>query len=205
MNKKEIRAFNFEVRADQSEENGNFLSGNPIVYEARTDLGWCDEIIHKGALDGADLKDVRFLINHNTDMIPLARSRNNNENSTMQMTVTDSGMDIRVNLDTENNAEAKSLYSAVERGDLDGMSFMFTVDEDRWEDIESDHPTRTIVKFGKVFEVSAVTFPAYEQTSITARGLSEALDSAKESLENERAAKREIEAHKQKIRIMKGI
>ena len=205
MNKKEIRAFNFEVRADQSEENGNFLSGNPIVYEARTDLGWCDEIIQKGALDGADLKDVRFLINHNTDMIPLARSRNNNENSTMQMTVTDSGMDIRVNLDTENNAEAKSLYSAVERGDLDGMSFMFTVDEDRWEDIESDHPTRTIVKFGKVFEVSAVTFPAYEQTSITARGLSEALESAKESLENERAAKREIEARKQKIRIMKGI
>ena len=102
----------------------------------------------------------------------------------------------------ENNAEAKSLYSAVERGDLDGMSFMFTVDSDRWEDIESDHPTRTITGLGKIFEVSAVTFPAYEQTSITARGLSDALESAKESLENERAAKRAIEAQKQKIRIL---
>lgn len=203
MSKKEIRAFNFEVRADENEEHGHFLSGTPIVYNARTDLGWYDEIIEEGALNEADLKDVRFLINHNTDMIPLARSRNNNDNSTMQMTVDENGMNIRVDLDTENNAEAKSLYSAVERGDLDGMSFMFTVDGDKWDDIESEHPTRTITKLGKVFEVSAVTFPAYEQTSIQARGLSEALDSAKESLESEKAAKRAIEAHKQKIRILK--
>lgn len=202
MKNKEIRAFNFEVRADQSEEHGHFLSGRAIVYDARTDLGWCDEIIEKGALDGADLKDVRFLVNHNTDMIPLARSRNNNDNSTMQLSVDDDGMEIRVDLDIENNAEAKSLYSAVERGDLDGMSFMFTVDEDKWEDIESDHPVRSIIKFGRILEVSAVTFPAYEQTSISARGLSGALESAKESLENERAAKRAIEAKKQKIRIL---
>jgi len=205
MKNKEIRAFNFEVRADQSEEHGHFLSGRPIVYDSRTDLGWCDEIIEKGALEGADLKDVRFLINHNTDMIPLARSRNNNENSTMQMSVDEEGMTIRVDLDTENNAEAKSLYSAVERGDLDGMSFMFTVDADKWEDVESDHPVRSILKLGRIFEVSAVTFPAYEQTSISARGLTDALESAKESLENERAAKRAIEAQKQKIRIMKGV
>lgn len=205
MNKKEIRAFNFEVRADQNEEHGHFLTGRPIVFDQRTDLGWCDEIIERGALDGADLKDVRFLVNHNTDMIPLARSRNNNENSTMQLAVDEDGMTIRVDLDIENNAEAKSLYSAVERGDLDGMSFMFTVDADKWEDIESEHPTRTITGLGKIFEVSAVTFPAYEQTSITARGLSEALESAKESLENERAAKRAIEAQKQKIRIMREV
>ena len=200
---KEIRSFNFEVRANENEEHGHFLSGRPIVYDARTDLGWCDEIIEKGALDGADLKDVRFLINHNTDMVPLARSRNNNENSTMQLSIDDEGMEIRVDLDTENNADAKNLYSAVQRGDIDGMSFMFTVDGDRWDDIESEHPIRTITKFGRIFEVSAVTFPAYEQTSISARGLSEALDSAKNSLENERAAKRAIEARKQKIRILK--
>ena len=199
---KEIRAFNFEVRADQSEDHGHFLAGQPIVFDARTDLGWCDEIIAPGALDEADLKDVRFLINHNTDMIPLARSRNNNENSTMQLSVDESGMNIRVDLDTENNTEAKSLYSAVERGDLDGMSFMFTVDADKWEDVESDHPTRTILRLGKIFEVSAVTFPAYEQTSISARGLSDALDSAKDSLESERRKLKAIEAKKQKIRIL---
>jgi len=200
---KEIRAFNFEVRAEENEEHGHFLTGQPIVYNERTNLGWYDEIIEDGALTDADLRDVRFLVNHNTDMIPLARSRNNNANSTMQLEVKAGiGMDIRVDLDIENYAEAKSLYSAVDRGDLDGMSFMFTVDGDEWEDLDSDHPTRRITNISKVFEVSAVTFPAYEATSIQARGLSDALESAMTSLESAKAAKRELEIKKQRIRLL---
>lgn len=200
---KEIRQFDFEVRAEQSEENGKYLEGRAIVFGKRTNLGYCDEIIEDGALDNTDLKDVRFLINHNTDMIPLARSRNNNANSTMQLSVVPSeGMDVRVNLDTENNTDARSLYSAVSRGDISGMSFMFSVDKDSWDDIDTDHPTRHINSFKRIMEVSAVTFPAYAQTSIQARGLSEALDSAKESLESEKARLAEIERKKQKIRIL---
>ena len=114
-------------------------------------------------------------------------------------------MNIRVDLDVDNNAEAKALYSAVERGDLDGMSFMFTVDADAWDDLESEHPTRHIERLGKVFEVSAVTFPAYEATTISARGLDDALDSARLSLESAKAERKAIEAKKQKIRIMKGV
>ena len=202
MENKEIRAFNFEVRAEENEEHGHFLSGRPIVFGQRTDLGWYDEVIEQGALDATDLKDVRFLINHNVDMIPLARSRNNNENSTMQMSVDEDGMTIRVDLDTENNADAKSLYSAVNRGDLTGMSFMFCVDKDSWDDIDTDHPVRHVRSIRRVIEVSAVTFPAYSATSITTRGLSEALDSVKASLESVKAEKRAIERKKQKIRIL---
>lgn len=198
---KEIRAFDFEVRAEEN-ERGKVLTGRPIVFNQRTNVGWYDEIIEDHALDSTDLKDVRFLVNHNTNMIPLARSRNNNANSTMQMEVVDGqGMDIRVNLDTENNADARSLYSAVERGDISGMSFMFVVDKDSWDDVDSDHPVRTIRSFKQVLEVSAVTFPAYEQTNIQARGLSEALDSAKESLESARAEKRELELAKAKLKM----
>ena len=203
--KVELRAFNFEVRAEQDEKHGNILTGRPIVYDQRTDLGWYDEIIEQGALMDTDLRDVRFLVNHNTDMIPLARSRNNNANSTMQMSIDEEGMLIRVDLDVENNSEAKNLYSAVERGDIDGMSFMFTVDGDKWDDIESDHPVRTITSISRVMEVSAVTFPAYEQTSISARGLDVALENAKSSLENVKAEARAIEQKKQKIRIMAEI
>jgi len=200
---KEIRTFNFEVRAEQNEEHGHFLTGQPIVYDERTDLGWYDEIIDDGALAETDLRDVRFLVNHNTDMIPLARSRNNNANSTMQMEIVPMrGMNIRVDLDTENNADAKSLYSAVSRGDITGMSFMFTVDSDIWEELDSEHPTRHIRSISKVFEVSAVTFPAYEATSITARGLADALESAKASLESAKAERREIERKKQLIKIL---
>lgn len=203
MDKKEIRTFNFEIRTDQNEEHGRFLTGQPIVYNELTDLGWYNEIIDDGALSETDLRDVRFLINHNTDMIPLARSRNNNANSTMQMEVIEGkGMAIRVDLDTENNAEAKSLYSAVERGDISGMSFMFTVDKDSWEEIDTDHPTRHVRSISRVLEVSAVTFPAYEATSIQTRGLSDALESAKASLESAKAEAREIERRKQKIKIL---
>jgi HK97 family phage prohead protease len=203
---KEIRTFDFEVRAEENEEHGHFLTGRPIVYGQRTNLGWYDEIIEHGALDLTDLKDVRFLVNHNTDMIPLARSRNNTEHSTMQMTVDSDGMVIRADVDTENNTDARNLYSAVARGDISGMSFMFSVDSDSWDDIESDHPTRHIRAISRVMEVSAVTFPAYSQTSIQTRGLADALDGAKASLESVKAEKLEIERRRLalKNRILNG-
>ena len=201
MEQMEIRNLEFEVRADQNEEHGNFITGRPIVFDARTDIGPWDEIIDRGALDTTDLKDVRFLVNHNIDMIPLARSRNNTPKSTMQMSVDENGMEIRVDLDTERNADAKSLYSAVERGDISGMSFMFSVDKDSWDEADSDHPTRHIRSIRRVLEVSAVTFPAYAQTSIQTRGLSEALDSVPESLESERAKLAELRLAKEKLKL----
>ena len=185
---KETRAFTFEVRAEQNEEHGTFITGTPIVFNRATDMGWYEETINKDALKECDLKDVAFLVGHNTGMIPLARSRNNNENSTMQMTVNDDGMDIRVDLDTENNAEARALYSAVKRGDMTGMSFMFVVDKDSWADADSDYPKREILSIRKVFEVSAVAFPAYPQTTIQAASEDTTLDSARASLESAKAA-----------------
>ena len=183
---KEIRAFSFECRADENEQHGTFITGTPIVFGQATDMGWYEETISRDALAKTDLKDVAFLVGHNTGMIPLARSRNNNENSTMQMTVNDDGMDIRVDLDTENNAEARALYSAVKRGDMTGMSFMFTVDKDSWTDAESDYPKREILSIRKVFEVSAVAFPAYPQTSIQAASEDASLESVRASLESAR-------------------
>lgn len=181
----EQRFYSFDIRAEQNEDEVGIVNGRPIVYESKTDLGYFDEVIERGALDGADLKDVRFLVNHDTRMIPLARSRNNNANSTMQLTVDAQGMAIRVNLDTKNNSDSRSLYSAIERGDISGMSFMFSVDEDRWTDLESEHPTRHITKISNVIEVSAVTFPAYDDTSIGVRN-KEALDNARSLLESKR-------------------
>lgn len=182
----QTRAFNFEVRAEENEKHGTYITGTPIVFDQATDMGWYEETIAREALKDTDLKDVRFLVGHDTSMIPLARSRNNNENSTMQMVVTDRGMEIRVDLDTENNPEARALYSAVKRGDMSGMSFMFIADKDSWEDIDTDYPKRTIMSIRKVFEVSAVAFPAYEGTDIQAASEGQALDSARASLESAR-------------------
>jgi len=198
---KETRAFNFEIRAEQNEQHGTYITGTPIVFSQETDLGWYRESIDPEALMDTDLRDVRFLVGHNTSMIPLARSRNNNEHSTMQMTVTDRGMEIRVDLDTENNAEARALYSAVKRGDMSGMSFMFTVDGDNWEDLDTDSPKRTITSIRKVYEVSAVAFPAYEGTDIQAASDGQTLESVRASLESakqKRAAELEAEAEQER-------
>lgn len=202
--KKIERRFDVELRAMRDEENGNYIVGVPIVFDKDTDLGYYTETIDRHALDRTDMKDVRFLVNHNTDMIPLARSRNNNANSTMQMWVEEDGMHIRVNLDVERNTEAKALYSAVDRGDVSGMSFMFTVDEDNWEGLDTENPKRTITSIGKIFEVSAVTFPAYDQTSIQAADIEEALENAKSVLESAKRSA-EDEAKRNEIRnILRG-
>lgn len=180
----ERRSYSFEIRAEESEA-GNIITGRPIVYNSRTNMGCYDEIIEPGSLNNTDLTDVRFLVNHDINKIPLARSRNNNGNSTMQLSVDNDGLSVSVILDVDNNSEARSLYSAVKRGDISGMSFMFSINDEEWEDLESDHPIRHIREIGTVVEVSAVTFPAYESTEINARS-KEALDSARSALDSVR-------------------
>lgn len=203
----EKRAFLCEVRTRKDEERGNILEGVPIVFNQKTDLGWCYEIIEPTALDNADMKDVRFLVNHDTNSIPFARSRNNNKNSTMQLEVKKDGLHIRVDLDTEKNPRAQELHSAVERGDIDQMSFMFRIDGDKWDDLDSDHPTRHITSISKIFEVSAVTFPAYEGTSLNARSTDDghaSLESAREALENARKLEETRKNLLSKIKEIKG-
>ena len=194
------RNFTFDIRADTDSENGAYITGRPIVFESRANLGCCDEIIRAGALDDADLSDVRFLVNHNTDMIPLARYKEGFKNSTMQIQIDKDGLAMRVNLDIENNQDARALYSAVQRGDVSGMSFMFTIDSDEWEGLETDHPTRYINKIGSVAEVSAVTFPAYEQTEISARD-KRAIDEARKALQKHD----NVELEKLKLKYLMGV
>ena len=209
--KLEQRSYKCEVRAEDT-DSGSILTGRPIVYNSRTDLGWFDEIIESGALDNADLTDVRFLVNHDMSRIPVARSRRNNGNSTMQLMPNEFGMDIRANIDTVNNSESRALRSAVERGDITGMSFAFSVDDEEWTELETDHPTRHIKKIGSVVEVSAVTFPAYDATEINARS-KEALDNARAALEKARSTdakllesrNKELELLKEKTKLLGGM
>lgn len=211
--KKELeqRSYNFEIRAEENVNSNGLrtIVGRPIVYNSRTDIGYYDEIIETGALDSTDLTDVRFLVNHDLSRIPLARSRRNNANSTLRLKPDYEGMMIETDLDVENNMTSRELVSAVDRGDVSGMSFMFSVDEERWEDLESDHPTRHIVKIGSIVEISAVTFPAYESTEIYARSKA-ALDNARLTLENARKETRsdsvdtekELELLKEKTKLL---
>jgi uncharacterized protein len=193
------------------DNNQSIISGHAAVFNQTTNIcGWFYEVIERNAFDNTDFKDVLLSVNHDLDNIPLARSRNNNVNSTLQLQIDSVGLAVRANLDVENNTDAKSLYSSIGRGDMDGMSFIFYVSEERWEGLETDMPTRHIEAIDKVLEVSVVSFPAYNGTDIASLRDEDALDSAKHALDNARSKeldslkdeeKRQLELERLKIQI----
>lgn len=174
----------YKTTLETREENElGIIEGRPIVYGAFADIGGMfREIIMPGALDKCDLTDVRLCLNHDTGYV-YARSRNNTANSTMQLTPDNEGLYFRAGLAIKDSPRAKDYYSAVTRGDMDKMSFMFAIADEEWDDLDTDYPTRKIISLATVVEISAVTFPAYEATSINARDKA-ALESARLALEN---------------------
>lgn len=211
MNRTEKRFYGGQEFRAEDKDNEKIIEGHAAVFDQKVDIcGWFYEVIERGAFDDTDFKDVALFVNHDLGQIPLARSRRNNGNSTMTLTVDDIGLAIRAKLDTENNPAAKTLYSSVERGDVNGMSFCFSVDAEEWQDLKSDMPTRIIKKIGRVLEVSACNYPAYEGTDIHARAAADALESAKKALENARGKSlesdkaNELELYKLKCQILGG-
>ena len=182
------RGFSAELRATGSDtaKTGHIVEGLAAVYDKETVIrdmfGEFTEVIREGAFDETDFDDVMFLVNHDFKGIPLARSRRNNKSdkpNTMKLWVDAKGINISADLDTANNSRAQELYSAIDRGDMDGMSFCFYVREDglKWNE---DFTRREIFKVEKVIEVSAVNLPAYNATTIDSRSL----DSDRRALEN---------------------
>ena len=169
------RSYVAEFMASEGEEERGVIEGTPIVFNQDTVIrDWAGEFIERispRALDNADMKDVRFFVNHDTNGVTLARTKNGN--GTMSLDVQNDGVKMRAVLDIDNNPRAAEVYSAIKRGDMDGMSFMFRVRGEEWEDLESDRPIRNITDISIVHEVSVVNFPAYQGTSISARSAEE--------------------------------
>ena len=104
----------------------------------------------------------------------------------MRLSKDPTGLDVDAFLDLS-IPRHQDLYGMIQRGDIDKMSFMFSIEDETWEDLESEHPYRHITKIGTVVEVSAVTFPAYNATSVEISERSkEALESARSALESAR-------------------
>ena len=191
MKEMETRTFLGAVESIERDNGDIQIAGMPVVFNQATDIGgFWEETIAADSIDEKTLRDVRLLVNHDMSGIPLARSRRNTSNSTMRLSIEKNGIEMVADLD-QKNPKAIELNSAIERGDISGMSFAFLVDGDEWEDLDSDYPKRTITHIAEIYEVSAVTWPAYEQTSISSRSL----ESGQKSLADARAA---LESARQK-------
>lgn len=164
------RNYPAEFRADS--ESG-LIVGVPIVFDTPTDIGgYFQETICKGAITEDMLKrDVGFYFNHDLNSKRIARSIIPIDRlGGMDFKISDGKVTMRVNANRK-RTDANDLYLGIEDGTIDGMSFMFAVAEERWEDENTDYPKRFILRIDPIIEVSAVNYPAYKSTSISvARG-----------------------------------
>jgi uncharacterized protein len=185
-NDREYRLFStFEVRAaNEDEKEEKWVEGYAARYDSPTVLWEYDgvefkEQIIQGAFDGSDMSDVIFQYDHSGKV--MARTRN----KTLQLSIDTNGLYIRAKLD--GTEEGRNLYQEIKGGYIDKMSFGFTVKEDSYDNEEH---MRTIRQIKKLYDVSAVSYPAYDSTNISARNYFDAQKEIEKQRELEEKRKR---------------
>ena len=189
---KEVRTFNvsdIEVRND----NGvNTVVGYGAVFNSESnDLGGFVEYVAPGAFDGRLEDDVRFLINH--DGLPLARTTNN----TLRLSVDERGL--KYEADMPDTTLANDLMTLLRNGTISQSSFAFTVEEDSWENVEGRN-IRTINKVSRLYDVSSVTYPAYNEAGSFALRSLETWQEEQEKIKLDESLEKELkEVQKEEI------
>jgi len=158
-----------EYQTEDNQDERMIVEGKAITYDDPTVLFEWDgieykEVIEKGAFFGADLKDAFFKYNHTDSIMAMARFKN----GTLQFDERDDGVYIRAEL--ANTTAGRDLYELIKRGDIDKMSFAFSIEKERYDELNT---TWYVEKIKKIWDVAAVPVPAYENTQIFARRLDE--------------------------------
>ncbi len=162
---KEVRTFNVQNLELREEGDSNVVVGYASVFNTLSnDLGNFKEIISPDAFEGRLNDDVRFLINH--EGLPLARTTND----TLRLTTDETGL--RYEAKVANTSLGRDLLELMRNGTINQSSFAFVVDDDSWE-VKDGVNIRTINKVSRLYDVSAVTYPAYEEASVALRSMDE--------------------------------
>ena len=162
---KAIKEFRMaELRTLENTNEEMVIEGYAAVFDSPTQLGWCTEVIDKGAFNNCNMQDVCMKYNHEDNFLILARTRN----SSLQLLADDKGLKIRAELiDTTQN---RDIYKMIKAGLLDKMSFAFAV---RRQEFDYENDIRRILEIEQLFDVSVVDVPAYDSTEIYARSKEE--------------------------------
>lgn len=177
------RHFGFELR-EQAEGGDMIVVGQPVIFGVETVLWEYDgiqykEVIDSRALDEAKMDDVVLNIDHEGK--PAAKTKN----GTLKLFLRHDGLYMEADL--SKNTTGRELYEDIRNGFYDKMSFAFKVREDSYD---RETHTRTILKIERIYDVSAVTWAAYEQTSLSARNWAK----AQYEIEAAEAVKKQAEA-----------
>ncbi len=180
----EIRTFNVQDLELRQEGDENVVVGYGSVFNTLSnELGGFREIIAEGAFDGRLEDDVRFLINH--DGLPLARTTN----GTLRLSTDERGLKYEAKV--ANTSLGRDLVELMRNGTINQSSFAFVVEDDSWE-VRDGMNLRTINKVSRLYDVSAVTYPAYEEASVALRSMEEW-----KQLEEEKVLKENLEKEKE--------
>ena len=201
----EKRIYNLETRVETTENNKDVVVGYGSVFNSRSEnLGGFFEYISPTAITDETIKnsDVRALINHNPDLI-LARSKFGEGN--LNLSIDETGL--KYSYELPDTSYGRDLGVNLKNGNISQSSFAFTIAEggDSWTTDENGNDIRTINKIDRLFDISSVTYPAYNEASsdlvIAQRGLQKYKESIKRKDEENDLVKRSLA--KLKIEIAK--
>lgn len=187
-----VRFAEFSVRKSEEENaESRHVDGVAVVFNQPTDLGWFTEEIDRNAFKDAKMEDVVLNFNHDDSML-LAGTRN----GSLQLDINEDGMPISADIVETNTGN--DVLKLVKEGLINKMSFAFTVDYDdpdaiEWVEEKDKKSHRIVRKVDRLFDVSLVTFPAYEQTSVSARSLDRSAKEHKEMLDRRAEQTRRME------------
>jgi HK97 family phage prohead protease len=192
---KEIRTFNVQDLELRQDGDDNVVVGYGSVFNTLSnELGGFREIIAEGAFDGRLNDDVRFLINH--DGLPLARTTN----GTLKLTTDERGL--KYEAQVANTSLGRDLIELMRNGTINQSSFAFVVEDDSWE-VRDGVNVRTINKVSRLYDVSAVTYPAYEEASVALRSMKEWKKTEDEKVMKENLEKEKEEREKEEMDLTK--
>lgn len=191
---REMRSFDFQVRAEQvegSEIGKMWVEGYAVRFNSPTVLFEKDGIeyseqVAADAFTDCRMDDVIFNYNHSGKV--MARTRNR----TLQLSVDEGGLFIRARLD--GTEEGRRLYDEISKGYIDRMSFQFTIGSEYYD---RSNRMWTILRVKRLYDVSAVDIPAYDDTSISARRA----DAEAAARESQRAAEAALAKRKLELKL----
>lgn len=201
LNPKE-RRFADTIELRQEKEDEMILEGYPLKFDNETLIGdkryGFREIISKDALNDTDMKKVPLKYNHSDGYLALASTKN----GSLELTVDDIGLHMKAKL--LNTGAHRDVFEMVKSGLLSECSFAFTLGENgsEWKDVDNDVPLRIIKNIDRLYDVSIVDIPAYENTEVYARSF-EVLEDHQKTVEAEKAKQEEF-LRRMRIKIKLG-
>jgi HK97 family phage prohead protease len=170
---KEIRCLNIKdlnLRVTRKDDGSlPKIEGYAAVFDSNSeDMGFIERIAPGAFKDALKRSDARALFNHNPDYV-LGRM------SAGTLTLREDKKGLFMSVTPPDTQTIRDLVlSPIERGDINQQSFGFTIEADRWDNLDTDKPSRTILKVRELYDVSPVTYPAYQDTTVALRSLERA-------------------------------